>query len=354
MNLQDALKRAIKVPFAAAAMFVAAGSYGYAQSLELVEGSSPTISMADVVIASKVFFPEEGLTATFNNATNGVVATQLVANGEGRIGNITMEAYIRGFEQGMRGKFIATRGNRNNYYMAVPVDSPIKSMADLEGKKIGVLSMGAQAIFYLKSMMKLSGYDPNADYMLPVGFGDSAVAALRSDQVQALFLTEPAYASLERGGQKFRYIFHPKVAGAITAGYFTSDASIANQRETLVKFVRAMKKTEIFVRENPEAAIKLFWEQFPEAKPQGDEAEAVKLGVAEMTFTPIPGDTQPVSHVARPDTSSLTVLLEEMKTDGLIKEGIKVEDLVNTDIYDEAVKGIDEEAVKKQARDWGK
>ena len=38
MNLQDALKRAIRVPFAAAAMFVAAGSYGYAQSLELVEG----------------------------------------------------------------------------------------------------------------------------------------------------------------------------------------------------------------------------------------------------------------------------------------------------------------------------
>jgi NitT/TauT family transport system substrate-binding protein len=354
VNLQDALKRALRVPVAAAAMVLAAGGLSHAQSIELVEGSSPTISMADMVIASKVFFPEEGLTATFNNATNGVVATQLVANGEGRIGNITMEAYIRGFEQGIRGKFIATRGNRNNYYMAVPADSPIQSMADLKDKKIGVLSMGAQAIFYLKSLMKLSGYDPNADYMLPVGFGDSAVAALRSDQVQALFLTEPAYASLERGGQKFRYIFHPKLKGAITAGYFTSDASVANQRETLVKFLRAMKKTEIFVNENPQAAIKLFWEQFPEAKPQGSDEEAVALGVAEMNFTPVEGDTQPVSHVARPDTSTLTVLLEEMKSDGLIKEGIKVEDLVNTDIYDEAVASIDVEAVKKIARDWGK
>jgi hypothetical protein len=80
----------------------------------------------------------------------------------------------------------------------------------------------------------------------------------------------------------------------------------------------------------------------------------VKLGVAEMNFTPEAGDTEPVSHVARPETSTLTVLLEEMRADGLIKEGIKVEDLVNTDIYDEAVASIDVEAVKKIARDWGK
>jgi len=323
-----------------------------AQNIELIEGSSPTISMADMVIASELFFKEEGLAATFNNATNGVVATQITAASVGRVANITMEAYVRGYGQGMRGKFFATRGDRNNYYMAVPAGSSIQKVEDLKGKKIGVLSMGAQAIFYAKSMLKLAGIDPESDILVPVGFGDSAAAAIRSNQVQALVLTEPAYASLEAAGLKFNYIYHPELKGAITAGYFTSDATIVQQRPLLVKFSRAMIKTSIFMNENPQVAIQLFWKVFNQTRPPGTLEQAIKAGIAEMNFSPIPGDTKPITRFAKPNRAALTNLLDTMNREGLISYKMNVEDLVNDDIFNEASKSIDVEAVKKFAREY--
>ncbi len=344
-------KRAMLAPLAGA-MMLASGGLAAAQELELVEGASPTISMADIVIASELFFKEEGLTAKFNNATNGVVATQIVAAGGNRVGNITMEAYIRGYGQGMRGKFFATRGDRNNYYIAVPADGPIQKLEDLKGKKIGVLSMGSQAIFYVKSLLKLAGVDPESDVLVPVGFGDTAAAALRTNQVQALGLTEPAYAPLESVGLKFRYLFHPNLKDSITAGYFTSDANIAANRPALVKFSRAMLKTAIFMQENPAAAIQIFWKAFPQTRPPGSLEQAIKAGVAEMNFSPIPGDTKPVTRFAVPNRAALSTLLETMNREGLISYQMKVEDLVNDDIIKEAMQGVDEAAIKKMAREW--
>jgi NitT/TauT family transport system substrate-binding protein len=350
MRFQDRVKRLALTATLSASVFCSGAAS--AQTIELVEGSSPTISMADMVIASELFFKDEGLTATFNNATNGVVATQIVANGVGRVANITMEAYIRGYGQGMRGKFIATRGDRNNYYMAIPANSPIQKVEELKGKKIGVLSMGAQAIFYAKSMLKLAGIDPESDILVPVGFGDSAAAAIRSNQVQALVLTEPAYASLQSTGLTFRYLYHPTLKEAITAGYFTSDATIAQQRPMLVKFARSMIKTSIFVNENPQVAIQLFWKKFPQLRPPGTLEEAIKAGVAEMNFSPIPGDKKPITHFARPDRAMLANLLDTMNREGLISYKMDVNDLVNDDIFNEASQGIDVEAVKKLAREW--
>jgi len=333
-------------------MFCASAGMVAAQEIELVEGASPTISMADMVIASQVFFKDEGLTARFSNATNGVVATQVVASGGLRIANITMEAYIRGYGQGMRGKFIATRGDRNNYYMAIPADGPIQRVEDLKGRKIGVLSMGAQAIFYAKSMLKLANIDPESDILVPVGFGDTAVAALRTNQVQALVLTEPAYAALESTGLKFRYVYHPTLKDSITAGYFTSDANIAQNRPALVKFSRAMLKTAIFANENPQAAIQIFWKVFPQTRPPGSDEQALRAGVAEMNFSPVPGDTKPVTRYAVPNRSALTTLLDTMNKEGLISYQMRVEDLVNDYIVREAMQGIDEAAVKRLAREW--
>ena len=57
------------------------------------------------------------------------------------------------------------------------------------------------------------------DAFLPVGVGDSALAALRSGKVQALSLWDSAYASMLRTGVSFRYIYHPTM-GDFGSGTF--------------------------------------------------------------------------------------------------------------------------------------
>ena len=324
-----------------------------AELLRFIEGAPPTITMADLYVAQDAKFLEaEGLTVTTDFASNGAVATQLVASDQGEIGDVSMEAYLTGFEKGMRGKFIAARGNLNIYFLAIPADSPIKTMKDLEGKKIGVLSMGSQANFYIKSMARAAGMDPNADMFLPVGFGDLAIAALKSGQVQALALNRIAYASLVRGGNQFRYIFHPMIANAGNYGYFTSDKTLAGKRASLVGYLRAMIKSDIFIRENPTAALRIYWKRHPEARPAGSDEVATKLGILELTFNPATADMLHAERVSAPDKAALEKLIGAMRNEGLIKTDLTVNDLVDATLFKDAEVGIDVEAVKKLARDW--
>lgn len=324
-----------------------------ADTLKFIEGAPPTISMADLYVAEAAGFLEaEGLTVPADFAQNGAVATQLVASDQGDIGDVSMEPYLSGFEKGMRGKFIGARGNLNIYFLAIPADSSIQTMKDLEGKKIGVLSMASQAIPYIRSMARSAGMDPNADMFLPVGFGDSAVAALKSGQVQALALNRIAYAGLVRAGLEFRYIFHPTIADAGNYGYFTSDATIAAKRSQLVGFLRAMVKSDIFIRENPGAALAIFWKKHPEAKPAGSEEDAIRLGTLELTFNPATDAMLKVERISAPDKVALERLVSAMREEGLVTSNLTVADLVDDSLIAEANQGVDTEAVKKIAREW--
>src|SRR6478736_3188220 len=48
--------------------------------------------------------------------------------------------------QGVKAKFFYTAYQANIYGIAVPLDSPVKSMADLKGKRIGVISMASAGV----------------------------------------------------------------------------------------------------------------------------------------------------------------------------------------------------------------
>lgn len=354
MEIGRTFRQYIGVLFAGIALMSVPVLTQAAQNLSFVEGAPPSVSMADLAVATAAkFLDAEGLSVATNFAPNGAVATQLVSVGQSDIGDVTMEPYLTGFEKGMRGKFIGVRGNLNIYFLAIPADSPIQSMKDLAGKKIGVLNMASQSIPYIKAMARSAGLDPNADMFLPVGVGDSAMAALRSGQVQALALNRIFYAGLVRGGASFRYVFGPSFADAGNYGYFVADSTLASKRPALVGFMRAMIKADIFIRENPAAALSIYWKQYPSAKPAGSEQDALRLGTLELTFNPTNSAAalRP-ERVSAPEADALKRLIAAMRAEGMFKADLSVADLVDDSVFKEAQKGVDVAAVRKLAREW--
>lgn len=350
MQLNKGLLRSAAIT---AAVALATLGSARAETVRFLLGSPPAISMTDVYVADKAgFFKEEGITTEVNFAQNGAVGTQLVANGQAEIGDVTMEPLIAGHSKGMRGKFLATRGNLNIFYVVVDADSGIKSIKDLEGKKIGVLSLGSSAVYYVKSMLRDAGLDPNGDYFLPVGVGDSAMAALRSGQVQALALNRIFYASLARGGAKFANIYHPTIGTIPNWGYLSSDATLASKREHLVGYIRALIKSDIFIRANPEAAIRIFWERHPEFKPQGDEAAAMKAAIGELAYNPDDAPNLAPERISPINLAELQKLIDALKLEGLTSDDLKASDIADPSLYEEAMKGVDAAAIEKLASDW--
>ena len=72
---------------------------------------------------------------------------------------------------------------RNIYGIAVPEDSPIKTFADLKGKKIGVTSMASAGVIVARALAANNGFNPDKDVLdrgRRRGGADRRAAALAS------------------------------------------------------------------------------------------------------------------------------------------------------------------------------
>ena len=250
---------------------------------------APDLSNILNLIAEQVgFFKEEGLQVEVRFSTGGPQATQITASGGADIGQVTQEPAIEGYDKGVRGKIFYTQFTRLIYHIAVPADSAIQSIADLKGKKIGVSNMASASLVVARSALRQHKVPIEGDTFRPVGLGDGAVAALRTGQVQALSMWTAAYASMMRAGISFRFLYHPTVAEIGSGGFFASDKVLAEKRDSLIKFARAQAKATVFVLENPEATLRLYWKANPAGRGGGTDDEAMKRGLVEMsTLRPV-------------------------------------------------------------------
>jgi NitT/TauT family transport system substrate-binding protein len=151
------------------------------------------------------------------------------------------------------------------YEIVVPEDSPIKSVAELKGKKIGVISLATGAIPVVRAMLHQAKLDPDSVEMLPVGTGAQALAALKSDRVQALSLFRGSHAAIENLGLKLRY-FTASVPSSVLVA---NTNQIAKNRDPLVRALQGVVMNTVYLQTNPAAGVHAFWKMFGE--PTGDK-----------------------------------------------------------------------------------
>jgi NitT/TauT family transport system substrate-binding protein len=247
--------------------------------------AAPALDTARLDIAKSLgFFSQEGLDVQIRYGAGAGLAAQLTANNQVDVSVITYEPIIIGHDKGLNGKIFYQTTSRVIYYIAVPEDGPVKAAVDLKGKKIGVVSLGSAATTVSKSILRSAGLTPGDATFLPAGFGDQAANALRSGQVDALALWDGGYASMVSSGMKLRFIRHPKLVDGGNAGLYASDQTIGQRADELRRFARAYTKATIFMKANPEAAIRIFWRANPGSRRAGDETEVLRRARVEFDF----------------------------------------------------------------------
>lgn len=158
----------------------------------------------------------------------------------------------------------------------VPENSPIKSVADLRGKSIGIINLTSGGMMLLRSLLKKTGLDMDRDVqVLPVGFGASALDALKSDRVQAMIFWGSAIVAFENLGMKFRAFRDPEWKTMPGYTLVTSQAILDKDPSTVEAVARVVAKGLTFCNASPECALKAHWRQYPDTKPTGvDDATA--------------------------------------------------------------------------------
>jgi NitT/TauT family transport system substrate-binding protein len=175
---------------------------------------------------------------------------------------------------------VAVRGLMGNgvidWGMGVMQDGPIKSVADLKGKKIGIFSLGTGGVPLLKGYLRSNGINPDTDVqIIATGAGAPALEALKSDRVQALMFWGSALAGFENAGTKMRVLFDPAWRALPDFTFGTLQKTIDTDPAMVEAISRGAAKATLFARPT-RCALKLHWKNYPSTKPTGaDEATLV-------------------------------------------------------------------------------
>ncbi len=133
-------------------------------------------------------------------------------------------------------------------YWAVKEDSPIKTIADLKGKTVGISVIGGGTQGPFNMLLKQNGVDPTKDIKLvEVGFAVSE-DALRQDRVDAVNMNQPFAARAEaKGGTRKLFSLSqvmPNIVHILEACRADFVDKKANREETL-KVVNEVLKAPI-------------------------------------------------------------------------------------------------------------
>jgi NitT/TauT family transport system substrate-binding protein len=160
------------------------------------------------------------------------------------------------------------------YGIAVPAESPIKTIGDLRGKRIGLISFASAGAIVARALVSEAGMNPDSDVSLVVaGEGAQTAALIRSRQVDALSQFDTQYAMVENAGIPLRRIATPQTDRFPSNGFLALDDVRAKNKRELIAVARGYAKGTIFAIGNPEAAIRILWEVYPQTKPTGKEEE---------------------------------------------------------------------------------
>ena len=254
-------------------------------------------------------------------------------------------------------KFVYNYLRNSVWEFVVPADSPIKTLADLKGKTIGVVSMGSGNLYTTRAIMSASGVDWKTVTLQPVGFGAQAFQALRTNQIQALNLWDSAHAALEMSGTPIRRLPIPKeFQGMSSHGFEVTDKLLRENPQLIARFGRAVSKGSMACDANMLGCLQAFWKHYPEQKPKtGTEDEIIRkeLQIMKSRLDNITyfreGEPRTWGTYADRDWK---LLISALKEGGEVtNENIPMSSLYTNELVPEYNK-FDAAAVVRQAKAW--
>lgn len=166
--------------------------------------------------------------------------------------------------------------------LAVKKDGPIKTIADLKGKNIGIVSLSSGGVPLVKTVAKNNGMNPDSDItLLATGVGAQPLLALQNDQVQALMYWSSALVGFQNRDPNLTIIKDPSWAKLPDFSFATIEKTIKEKPDMVEGISRGIAKAMVFAAANPDCARQLQWKFYPDTKPTGvDEATAARNDLA--------------------------------------------------------------------------
>lgn len=293
------------------ALGIVSSPNAFAAALEkpnITFGVLPITNYAVIYLALKQgFFQEEGLNVTprMMGTASSVAA---IVGGDFDVSGTTWTLFLLSINRGIDLVPIseADRGVPGNAMYMVRNDSALKTIGDLLGKKVGIVSIGGTCDYLLDDSLRSQGLDYKTIAFTAIGVPDMAPTLLRGG-IDAACIPEPILTSVKAqgtlrpvmdlfGGANDRY---PIVGFDVTAQFAAANPN------TVAALKRALAKGLKYASQNPDQ-IRAIYPTYTTLKPE----DAQKIT---MSYIPPESDFTQVKRVA-----------DLMKRLGVLPENAKI------------------------------
>jgi NitT/TauT family transport system substrate-binding protein len=318
--------------------------------------SSLTSAAAPFAVASKLgWFAHDGIEVDMVPLPGSADCVRNVATRELDFSLPSVEPLAIGRAQGMKAKIFYTAYQGNIYGIAAPADGPIRTIADLKGKTLGVTAMSSGGVIVTKALVAAAGMDPAKDITIVVaGEAASAAALVRTKQVDALSMFDTQFALVENAGVKLRLLDTREIDRYPSNGFLALEESLKTRRREAVALGRGYAKGTIFALTNPEAAVHILYEVYPQTRPTGkDEATAVrddtKVLLARGKNWAL--EKAGVKKWGENSEANYAAYVDFLLKWGVIQQKVDAKDLVTNEVIDE-VNTFDPHAIAAEAKSY--
>ena len=316
-----------------------------------------TAQTAPFAIAIKMgWFREEGIAVELVPLAGSADCVKNVASRNVPFALASPEPLAVARLQGLKAKTFYTAYQGNIFMIAVPATSPIEKIADLKGRTIGVPSMGSNGVIIARALAAANGLNPDTDItIVPVGEAAQAAAMLRNKQVDALSQGDTQHAIVEiAGGIKLRLLDNRDIARFPSDGFIALEETLQTNRKEAVGLARGYAMGTVFALANPEAAVRILYEVWPQTRALGkDEASALRddVRVLEARLQNLRLERSGAKRWGENFEANYVAYSDFLFRWGIIKEKVGFRDLVTYGLIDE-INRFDAEKIAREARSY--
>ena len=198
-------------------------------------------------------------------------------------------------------------GVPKNMAVMVGYNSPIKTVDDLKGKKLGCTTVGSLTDWIGKRIGTSKGWGPDGITMVPIGGMPPARAAVKTNQIDGYIgALESGYALEEAKEWRVITTATPFVDHFITHVFFVREEVIAKRPQAVTAFLKGWYDTIAYMKANKDKTVEITAKVLDHSPAVISRAYDEQIGIFSMdgTFDP----------------KAVTVLKQSFIEMGLLKE----------------------------------
>ncbi len=304
------------------------------------------------------YLDQEGIDVSYLLVAGSNEVAIQVATGNAPIGWASPAQAVIGMQEGAAApldlRYFSSLEYHNIWSISVPADSPVNSVAELKGKRIGVTALGSAGMNYGKAYLQAAGINPDRDVtFIPIGAGGQAISAMKQKLVDAIVFWKTANDTFDIAGAPVRQLpIGKKLESLPDVSLLATNETIKKNPKLLIGFGRALAKGLDFCLANRPACVLMTWKVYPESKPtEGTPEQKLERGLKMISSLDNWTDEQLGDRRAEFIESSWNDLSAFLLQGGQITKPVPASRMFTREFVDE-INNYDRAKIVKQAKEF--